>query len=211
MLVILLTIMAYGIALWYMVAFQQNVRHWSPLHFAAGLTPHAVFGALAAPVAAWLIPRLAAQWILAFGCLAVMFSAIVLARMPEQQSYWIQVFPATILMSVCSDFILTAAQIIAAGAVKRKDQGVAASLVSVVQSSGASIGLGVAGTVETGLKNAGRGDVAGYRGALWLAAAFAALALCIDGLWVRVIKDERVGWGDDCAEDRSDVELVGKA
>jgi predicted MFS family arabinose efflux permease len=199
-LVILLTLMAYSTSLWYMVAFQQNVRHWSPLHFAVGLSPHAVFGALAAPVAAWLIPRLAAQWILAFGCLTVLLSAVVLATMPEQQSYWIQVFPATILMSVCSDFILTAAQIIAAGAVSRKDQGVAASLVSVVQSVGAGIGLGVAGTVEAGLIDAGRNEVTSYRGALWLAAALAAVALPIDFLWVRVVKDERVGWGEDVVE-----------
>jgi hypothetical protein len=204
-LVILLTLMAYSTSLWYMVAFQQNVRHWSPLHFAAGLSPHAVFGALAAPMAAWLIPRLAAQWILAFGCVTILLSAVVLATMPEQQSYWIQVFPATILMSVCSDFILTAAQIIAAGAVSRKDQGVAASLVSVVQSVGASIGLGVAGTVEAGVRQAGRGDVTGYRGALWLAAALAALALCIDCLWVRVVKDERVGWDGDIVEAETSI------
>ncbi|KAG9237889.1 major facilitator superfamily domain-containing protein [Amylocarpus encephaloides] len=198
--VILLTIMSYSTALWYLVAFQQLIRHWTPLHFAAGLTPHAIFGGLAAPVASFLVPRIAAQYLLAFGALSVMLSAILLATMPEQQSYWCQVFPATILMAVCSDFVFTAAQIIATGAVGRKDQGAAGSLVSLLQLYGASIGLGVAGTVEGGFSRGGRGDVRGYRGALWAAVIFASIAVVVDGVWVRVKRDERVGWEDEETE-----------
>lgn len=33
--------------------------------------------------------------------------------MPEQQLYWAQVFPATILGSLCPDFVYVTAQIIA--------------------------------------------------------------------------------------------------
>src|SRR6266536_3131153 len=62
-------------------------------------------------LAAWLIPRVAAQWMLAFGSLTVMLSCVLLVTMPAQQSYLAQVFPATILMSLCPDFIFTAAQI----------------------------------------------------------------------------------------------------
>lgn len=195
--VVTLSVMSYGIALWYMVAWQQIVRHWTVLEFAAGLVPHAIFGSLAAPVSAWLIPRLAAQWILAFGASSVMLSAALLAAMPAQQSYWAQVFPATILMSLCPDFIFTAAQIIATNSVHRHEQGIAGSLVSLLQLYGASIGLGFAGTVEANTNDGGNDLIRGFRGALFFAIGLAAIALIINLLLARVPKDKREGWGNE--------------
>ena len=101
------------IMLWYMVAWIQLVRNWSVLHFAAAWTPFLFFGVFAAWWASWLIPRLAAQYILAIGLLSVAISNILIATMPAEQTYWAQVFPATILMSFCPDLVFTAAQIIA--------------------------------------------------------------------------------------------------
>lgn len=177
-----------------MVAWQQNIRHWSTLHFAIGLLPHAIFGGLAAPVAAWLVPRVAAQWIMAFAALEVLLSGVLLATMPAQQLYWAQIFPATILMALCPDFMFTAAQIVATNSVKRSEQGIAGSLISLLQLYGASIGLGFAGTVEANTSKNGGDQIAGYRGGLYLAIGLAAAALTIDVLFVRVPKDEREGW-----------------
>ncbi|KAE8446755.1 hypothetical protein EG329_011660 [Mollisiaceae sp. DMI_Dod_QoI] len=193
-LVVLFSVMSYGIALWYMVAWQQLIRHWSAFHFAIGLLPHAIFGSLAAPVAAWLIPRVAAQWILAFATIVVLLSSVLLVSMPAQQLYWAQVFPATILMALCPDFMFTAAQIVATNSVRRHEQGIAGSLISLLQLYGASIGLGFAGTVEANTNKHGKDTLAGYRGALYLAIGLAVAALAIDLLFVRVPKDEREGW-----------------
>ena len=195
--VVMFSVMAYGIALWHLVAWQQLVRHWTVLQFAAGLIPHAIFGGCAAPIAAWLIPRLAAQWILAFGALSVLLSAALLATMPAQQSYWAQVFPSTILMALCPDFIFTAAQIIATNSVRRHEQGIAGSLMSLLLLYSASIGLGFAGTVEANVNSNGAATLDGYRGALYLATGLGTAALIIDILFVRVPKDEREGWGDE--------------
>lgn len=193
-LVVLFSVMSYGIALWYMVAWQQVIRQWSAFHFAIGLLPHAIFGSLAAPVAAWLVPRVAAQWILAFGALVVLLSSVLLVTMPAQGSYWAQIFPATILMALCPDFMFTAAQIVATNSVRRHEQGIAGSLISLLQLYGASIGLGFAGTVEANMNKGGEDSLAGYRGALYFAIGLAAAALVIDVLFVRVPKDEREGW-----------------
>jgi hypothetical protein len=195
--VVMFSVMAYGIALWYMVAWQQLIRHWTVLEFAAGLVPHAIFGGCAAPVAAWLISRLAAQWILAFGALTVLLSAVLLATMPEQQSYWAQVFPATILMVLCPDFIFTAAQIIATNSVKRHEQGIAGSLMSLLLLYSASIRLGFAVTVEANTNQNGKETLAGYRGALYCAIGLSIAGVIIDIIFVRVPKDEREGWGDE--------------
>jgi hypothetical protein len=196
-LVALFSVMSYGIALWYMVSWQEIVRHWSALHFSVGMIPHAIFGALTAPLAAWLIPRVSAQWILAFGAFTVTISGILLAIMPAQQTYWALVFPATILMSLSPDLIFCAASIIVTNSVKRHEQGVAGSLVSLLQLYGASIGLGFAGTVEASTNNHGMEMLRGFRGALYLAIGLGTVALIIDIIFVRVPKDEREGWGDE--------------
>jgi len=65
-------------------------------------------------------------------------------------------------MSLCSDFIFTAAQIIATNSVRRHDQGMAGSLISLLQLYGASIGLGFAGAVEA-TNDGGKGLLMGYR------------------------------------------------
>jgi hypothetical protein len=123
--------------------------------------------------------------------------------MPEQQIYWAQVFPATIFMALCPDFIFTAAQIIATNSVRRHEQGIAGSLVSLLQLYGASIGLGFAGTVEAQTNAKGAETLQGYRGALYLAIGLATAALALDIIFVRVPKDKREGWGEDADTGRN--------
>jgi hypothetical protein len=93
--------MSFGTLLRYMIASQHEVRHWAVLHFGIGWAPFGLFGVLDAVLAGWLIPRLAAQWILAIGTVTVLISNLLLGTMPDQQIYWAQVFPATILMAFC--------------------------------------------------------------------------------------------------------------
>ena len=188
--VVLFSFMAYGTFIWYMVAWQQEIRHWSVLSLAAGLTPLPICAAAAAILASWLIPRLAAQWILAIGCITVLVAQILIATMPEQQAYWAQVFPATIVQSFCPDFIFTAAQMIACNSVRRHEQGIAGSLVGTLQLYATSLGLGFAGIVER------HTDQHGLE--LFFGMGLAVTALVIGGLFVRMPKDTREGWqGDD--------------
>ncbi|KAF2141172.1 uncharacterized protein K452DRAFT_228696 [Aplosporella prunicola CBS 121167] len=194
MLAVLMSFMSFGIMLWYMVAWIQLTRGWSVLHFAAAWTPFLFFGVFAAWWASWLIPRMPAQYILAIGLVSVAVSNILIATMPVKQSYWAQVFPATILMSFCPDLVFTAAQIIASNAVRRAQQGVAASLIGVLLLYGNSIGLGFAGTIEMQIDKEKGSVVAGYRAALWFGCGIALLALALDLGFVRMKKDEREGW-----------------
>ncbi|KAF2802679.1 MFS general substrate transporter [Mytilinidion resinicola] len=207
MLSVLMSFMSFGIMLWYMVAWVQLVRSWS--------TPFLFFGVFAAWWASWLVPRVPVQYILAIGLLSVAISNILIATMPAEQTYWAQVFPATILMSFCPDLVFTAAQIIASNAVGRAQQGVAASLIGVLLLYGNSIGLGFAGTIEMQVDKANKHRVLGYRSALWFGCGIALFALVLDLVFVRMEKDDREGWDDDedyGEEDRamaSGVELQG--
>ena len=196
-LVVLLSFMSYGSFIWYLVAWQQKIRHWTVLSTAIGLTPLAIFSAAGAFIAAWLVSRLAVQWILVIGALAVLVAEVLVATMPEQQMYWIQMFPATVVQSFCPDFIYTAAQIVACNSVGRKDQGVAGSLIGTLQLYAKSIGLGFAGIVETHAVPASAAPVEGYRAALYFGMGLAGVALAVGGAFVRMPKDTREGWQDE--------------
>lgn len=189
--VVLLTYMSVGIALWYMVAWQQLLRDWTVLELAVGWIPYSIGASMAVGVAAWLIPRLPAQWILAGGVVAQVASCLVLATMPEKQIYWAQIFPAIVLGSVCPDFVYVAAQVITSNSVGKRNQGVAGSLVGTLNLYGNSLGLGFAGTIETQLIDDGRAQVDGYRMALYFGAALGLAALLLDIVAVRVQKDKR--------------------
>ena len=193
-LAVIFSFMAYSTFIWYLVSWQQQVRHWSVLSTSIGLSPIAICAATAAFIAAWLIPRMAAQWILAIGALAILVAQIILATMPAEQSYWLAVFPATVIQSFCPDFIFTAAAIIACNSVKRSEQGVAASLIGTLQLYATSIGLGFAGIVEVHTNDHGISLVKGYRSALYLGIGMAAVALAISIFWVRMPKTARLGW-----------------
>ena len=195
-LVVLLSFMSYGTFIWYLVAWQQNIRHWSVLSLSAGMFPLAIAAAFAAWLAAFLVRKIAAQWIMALGAVAILIAQIILATMPEQQIYWAQVFPATTIQSFCPDFIFTAASIIACNSVRRSEQGFAGSLVATTQVYATSIGLGFAGIVEVHTNHGGADPVRGYRSALYFGIGIAVVALLLSVFWVRMPKDTREGWGE---------------
>ncbi|KAL5085617.1 hypothetical protein Trisim1_010101 [Trichoderma cf. simile WF8] len=204
-LVVLFSFMSNGIFLWYMVAWLQLLRGKTILQFGLEWTPFGIVATIGTFLAAWLIPRLAAQWILAIGSAAILVANLLLATMPVQQTYWAQVFPATIFMAFCPDFVYVAAQIVASNSVKRSQQGIAASLIGTLNLYGNSLGLGFAGTIETQVNKYRADQVLGYRAALYFGAGIALVATVLDSLLVRVVKDEREGWTDPADE----VAIIG--
>ncbi|KAL3490230.1 MFS general substrate transporter [Aspergillus germanicus] len=208
-LVVLFSFMANGIFLWYMVAWLQLLRGASILDFGVQWTPFGIVATLGTFLAAWLIPRLAAQWILAIGSAAILVANLLLATMPVYQSYWAQVFPATLFMALCPDFVYVAAQIVASNSVRRVHQGVAASLVGTLNLYGNSLGLGFAGTIETEVnkRRVGAEVVLGFRAALYFGAALGLVAVLVDLFFVRVVKDVREGWSDPADQSEVEVEL----
>ncbi|KAL4962151.1 major facilitator superfamily domain-containing protein [Aspergillus stella-maris] len=210
-LVILFDYMAVGTVIWYQVVWLQEVWHWSTLQFAVGWTPFVVCGIGAACLAAWLIPRLAAQWILALGTVTIIVSAVLMATLPEKQSYWAQVFPSVVLFAFCPDFVYAAGQIIASNTVRRHQQGVAGSIIGTLNLYGNSLGLGFASTVEVQIAQSSGNTIMGYRAALYFAVAIGAIALILDVTFVRRTKDEREGWQEGDRDEDVAIELVDRA
>ncbi|KAJ5765974.1 uncharacterized protein N7511_003590 [Penicillium nucicola] len=200
LLVVLLNYMAVGTLIWYQVLWLQKVWHWSPLQFAVGWTPFVICATGAAILAAWMIPRLAAQWILAIGTMTILVSNVLMATLPVHQSYWAQVFPSVILFSFCPDFVYTAGQIIASNSVRRHQQGIAGSVIGTLNLYGNSLGLGFASTIETHIARRSGSPILGYRAALFFGVAISAVALILDVCCVRLVKDDREGWPEDDIE-----------
>lgn len=200
---------SFGILIWYVTLWPLTIRNWSLLLSSAAVVPLTVFGSVAAGLSAWLVPRLAAQYILAIGAICVIASSTLVATMPAQQSYWPQLFPATLLMAFSPDFIFTAAQIIASNSVKREQEGIAGSLIGTIVTYGQSIGLGFAGSAEKYTTKGEHDLVKGYRNALYLGIGLGGASLVLNLLFVRVAADKREGWAtedqiDREAEDSSD-------
>jgi hypothetical protein len=186
--------MSVGISIWYSALWNLEVRHYTLLSTAAAFTPLGVGGTIAAIVSAKIIRYVAAEHVMALGSLASCVASVLLSTMPEQQTYWAQVFPALILTALGPDLLFTAAQIIASNTVKRHQQGVAGSLIGTLLSYGLSTGLGFAGTVEAYINDQGRRQVHGYRGALYVGIGLGAAAMALAVLFVRIPKDQRDGW-----------------
>lgn len=192
-----LSFMGVGICIWYITAWNIFLRHYTIFAAAAAYVPLAICGSCAAILSAQAIRYIAAQYILAIGSVATAASLILIATMPEQQTYWAQVFPAMILCAFGPDFLFTAAQIIASTTVKRQQQGIAGSLIATLLSYGLATGLGFAGTVEHYTNDGGRNLVRGYRNALYLGIGMCGLAVLVAVIFVRIPKNRREGWDED--------------
>lgn len=206
--VVLLSYMSFGISLWYMIAWEQLLRGLDVLGTAVVWIPFVPGSTVAVFAAAWLIPRLAAQYIVALGVVFVMISNLLLATMPAQQNYWAQTFPAILLGSVCPDLVYVAAQVIASNSVSRKQQGIAGSLIGTLNLYGNSLGLGFAGTIETQLLAHSDDEVYGFRAVLYFGVALALAGLVLDFVFVRMPKDEREGW-DPNDQDAENIPVIG--
>lgn len=195
--VVLFAYMGFGIALWYSIAWQQTLRSLSVLDIGISLIPFGLGSTAAVGLAVLLLPRIAAKWVMAIGVGVIVGASLLLATMPMQQSYWLQVFPAMLLCGCCPDFVYLAAQVIASSSVSTKHLGVASSLVGTLNLYGISLGLGFAGTIEVaqgknswpaGSEDSPEAVMAGFKAALYFSAALAAVGLLLDMAFVSVPK-----------------------
>ncbi|MCJ1425368.1 hypothetical protein MMC29_003267 [Sticta canariensis] len=200
MIVIFFSFMSLGIFFWYMNIYMQTIRGDSLIRVGVQYLPLTIVGFMNAFFAAWLIPRVPAQYIIGMGCLAMTIINVLLATIPAHLTYWAMAFPAMFISAFTIDLITTSAQIIASNTVPRKHQGVAGSLVGTLLSYGMSIGLGFAGTVEVNTDENGNNLLRGYHSAAYLGVGLAATALIVGVVFIRIPKDTREGWVEDEAE-----------
>ena len=160
---------SFGIWIYYYFQFIEHLRHVTPLLGAAQNAAAGPAGICAALTTAYLLSRVPTSWIMAMAMLPFCIGNILLSTMPVQQTYWLQTFLSTIITPWGMDMSFPAGTIILSDLVPRECQGIAASLVVTVVNYSISLGLGIAGTVESHVNDNGQDLLKGYRGAFYAA------------------------------------------
>lgn len=146
---------SFGIWVFYIWRFLEDIRGITPLLAAAQFVPPAPSGLAASLVTAYLMGKAKPGWIMFIALSAFTLGSILMAISPVDQTYWALTFVSLLVMPWGMDMSFPAATVILSDAVGRRNQGVAASLVTTVVNYSISIGLGIAGTVEVHINNGG--------------------------------------------------------
>ncbi|KAI9739585.1 MAG: hypothetical protein M1834_006303 [Cirrosporium novae-zelandiae] len=177
----------FGIWVFYLVQFIQQIRGYNALSSALQLVPASPAGLCASIMTGLLMSKIRPAWIMAIALAAFLTATLLIGTAPAEQIYWGQTFVSLLVGPFGMDMSFPASTVILSDAVGKKNQGVAASLVATVVNYSISIGLGFAGTVEVHVNEGGVGKhnlLKGYRGAWYMGVGFSGLGLCLAILFV---------------------------
>ncbi|TCD61080.1 hypothetical protein EIP91_009064 [Steccherinum ochraceum] len=197
MITVLLSLMGFGLYVSFISLWQFSYRHYTLTAMGATIVPFVLVSTVMGVVSGLLVAAIKIQYILCIGVVSLIVALLLVATMPDQQTYWAQVFPSTIFAGAGPDLVLPAAQIIAASSVRRSEQAIAGALIGVLQVYGLIMGVGFAGTVQVHVNKHGTDPVLGFRGGLFLGLGFLGLAFIINLFFVRMPADTQVGWKED--------------
>ena len=158
---------SFGIWVYYVWQFLEVLREEEPLLATAQVVPTALTGLCAAVTTGFLLSRISTAYIMVVAMCAFFTGVTLLATMPIGQSYWLQTFFSMLITPWGMDMSFPAATVILSNSVAPQHQGIAASLVNTVVNYSISIGLGIAGTVESQVDSGGTNLLKGYRGAFY--------------------------------------------
>jgi hypothetical protein len=168
----------FGIWYYYLWQFYLTLRDTSPLLACAYICPVAVSGALAAIATGYLLGRIGPAWTMICAMTAFLAGVLLVAFMPVDQVYWANGFVCVLVATWGMDMSFPAATVILSDAVRKRHQGIGASLVNTVVNYSVSLALGFAGTAEVYVNNGGmtRDDLLrGYRAAWYVGIGLAGL------------------------------------
>ncbi len=170
---------SFGVWLYYMWQFLQQLRHHSPLLASAENSPSAVTGIIASVVTGFLISKIPTPYIMILALVAFCITPILSATMPVDQTYWAQTFVSTLIIPFGMDMSFPSAIIILSGSVPKEHQGIAASLVLTVTNYSISLGLGIAGTVAKQIDPNGTDLLRQFRSAWYTSIGLAGMGIVI--------------------------------
>ncbi|CAL5870046.1 uncharacterized protein PFLUO_LOCUS4279 [Penicillium psychrofluorescens] len=172
---------SFGVLVFYLVNFLTQLRGESILITAVQFIPVPIAGFVASYLNTFLLGRrVPPADVLAFSCIWFMVGNLLLATMPVHQSFWYQVFWVNVLAPFGIDLSFPASTLLMSRLVPPEQQGIAASLIATVVYYSQSIGLGIAGTVQSEISN---GSVLrGYRAAFFTGVGMSGLAFLVS-MW----------------------------
>lgn len=155
----------FGIWIYYLWEFLAKLRGLSPLLAAAQFSPAAASGLLAAVSTGFLLSKTTPQVIMVLSMCAFFVGTTLISTTPVGQIYWAQAFVSIVVMPCGMDMSFRSATLLLSSKVGYENRGVAMSLVNTVINYSISVGLGLAGTVQTLIDKDGTQLLKGYRAA----------------------------------------------
>ncbi|RAL03892.1 MFS transporter [Aspergillus ibericus CBS 121593] len=193
---------SFGIWVYYLWRFLENIRGITPLLASAQFVPPTLSGLTASFTTGILMAKLRPGWIMFIAMMAFTLGNLFAAIAPVHQTYWALTFVSLVVTPWGMDMSFPAATVVLSNAVGRRHQGVAASLVTTVVNYSISLGLGFAGTVEVHVNNGGttfHDTLKGYRSALYLGIGLGGLGVATSLLYL-IKSRPRSGQKDDQIE-----------
>ena len=129
----------FGVWVYYLWQILEEIRGASPLLITAYLAPLAISGMIAAITTGFLLARLRPAWVMIIALCAFLTGTILVATLPPNQTYWAQIFVTAIVAPFGMDMSFPSATLVVSDSVDKAHQGIAASLVNTVVSSGHQI------------------------------------------------------------------------
>lgn len=172
----------FGIWSFYTWQFLQVIRRLSPLMTTAWMSPVIVVGLLAAMTTGMLLHKLGPPVVMTISMVAFATGTVLIATVPEDQTYWGQTFICMSIISWGMDMSFPAATLLLSDSVKQTHQGIAAGLVATIINYSMSVGVGIGGTVEAQVSKGAvtkEAVLAGYRAALFTGVALACLGVLV--------------------------------
>ena len=175
---------SFGIWVYYLWQFMEVLRTSSPLSATAQYVPIGISGFFAAVTTGFLLSRVRSSYIMLASMTAFTVGTILVATTPVGQTYWAQLFVAIIIMPWGMDMSFPAATIILSNNVPKEYQGMGASLVNTVVNYSISIGLGIAGTVESRVNQGGGDILKGYRSAWYTGIGLSSIGVFVSTVFI---------------------------
>ncbi|KAJ5950922.1 Major facilitator superfamily domain general substrate transporter [Penicillium vulpinum] len=197
---------SFGVVVLYFFEFMEVIKGDTPLLALAKWAPSAVSGAIAAITTGFILARVRPSAIMLMAMLAFTGGQILLATLPVHQTYWAQTFVISILTPWGMDMSFPSGTLILSDSMSREHQGLAASLVNTIVNYSISIGLGLAGTVQSQVDRGGSDTLRGYRGASYMGIGLAGLGVAIASMFFIRSLTKRDKAHSTAITDNSDME-----
>ncbi|KAK9378469.1 uncharacterized protein V2V93DRAFT_361202 [Kockiozyma suomiensis] len=168
---------SFGIWIYYWWQISLQLRQNSILLTVAMQSPASITGAIAAISVGYLLSRFGANYIILVSMIAFCVGCILMGTMPIHQTYWAQTFVGVCIIAFGMDMSFPSGTIILSDAMTKEHQGIAGSLINTIVNYSVSIGLGIAGTVESQINKDRVHLKEGYRSALYVGIGLSGLGI----------------------------------
>jgi MFS family permease len=174
--------------------YLQLVLGYSPLEVGLAFLPgNLVMGAMSIGLSAKLVLRFGIRPPLSAGLLLAALGLVLFARAPVDGSFWVDVFPAMVLLGLGAGMAFNPVLLAAMSDVEPSEAGLASGVVNTSFMMGGALGLAVLASLAASRTDTllASGDdqatalTGGYHVAFLVGAIFAAAAAAIGGLLLR--------------------------